>query len=113
MARNLGSNEVGDWDAYFLFGSTAAWDEEPTELAAKGSTVLGWPSRNASTLPRDFISNPYDDGYVFVMRDEGELLHLVSGGEVRGWYGLCRSPTGAGPTTPTKPTAAAPAALVR
>jgi hypothetical protein len=50
LAKNLGSNEVGDWDAYFLFGSQATWDKKPTELAGKGSTVLGEGRRLAEEI---------------------------------------------------------------
>lgn len=52
LANNLGSNEVGDWDAYFLFSSRAAWDAEPTELAGKGSTVLGEGRRLAEEIAK-------------------------------------------------------------
>jgi hypothetical protein len=52
LAKNLGSNEVGDWDAYFLFGSRASWDDEPNELAGKGSTVLGEGRRLAEEIAK-------------------------------------------------------------
>jgi hypothetical protein len=45
----LGDHETGDlgspggvvWDAYFLFGPDARWDEEPSDLAAAGEPIIG------------------------------------------------------------------------
>jgi hypothetical protein len=44
----LADHETGDlggggvvWDAYFLFGPDARWDDEPTDLRAAGRPIVG------------------------------------------------------------------------
>jgi len=49
LGRWLADRETGDvgspgsvvWDAYFLFGPDARWNEEPTDLLAAGAPIIG------------------------------------------------------------------------
>ena len=53
--RWLADHETGDlgspggvlWDAYFLFGADARWDDEPTGLLAAGDPIIGETDRLA------------------------------------------------------------------
>jgi hypothetical protein len=39
FAQNVDRYEGVSWDAYYLYGANAQWDEVPTGLVASGSTV--------------------------------------------------------------------------
>ncbi len=40
------------WDAFFVFGEDAVWDERPTGLLSSGSTVIGNTDDLADALAR-------------------------------------------------------------
>ncbi len=41
FVAHLPANQANDWDAYWLFGSTATWTTQPPPLISSGSTVIG------------------------------------------------------------------------
>jgi hypothetical protein len=41
FVAHLPANQASDWDAYWLFGSTATWTKQPPPLISSGSTVIG------------------------------------------------------------------------
>ena len=41
FVAHLPGNQANDWDAYWLFGSTATWTTQPPPLISSGSTVIG------------------------------------------------------------------------
>jgi hypothetical protein len=38
---HLPDNQADDWDAYWLFGSSATWTTQPPPLTSSGSSVIG------------------------------------------------------------------------
>ena len=38
---HLPDNQASDWDAYWLFGPTATWANQPPPLLSSGSSLIG------------------------------------------------------------------------
>ena len=41
FVAHLPDNQADDWDAYWLFGPTATWANQPPPLLSSGSSVIG------------------------------------------------------------------------
>ncbi len=41
FVAHLPDNQADDWDAYWLFNSTATWANQPPPLISSGSSVIG------------------------------------------------------------------------
>ncbi len=50
LVANLPDNQAGDWDAYWVFDSTANWTKEPPALISSGSSVIGESETLASSI---------------------------------------------------------------
>jgi hypothetical protein len=65
LGRWLADHETGGvgreggvvWDAYFLFGPDARWDDEPTDPLAAGAPIIGETGKLGSEARRLLISS--------------------------------------------------------
>jgi hypothetical protein len=41
FVAHLPDNQASDWDAYWLFGPSATWKNQPPPLISSGSSLIG------------------------------------------------------------------------
>jgi hypothetical protein len=50
LVAHLPDNQADDWDAYWLFGTTATWTSQPPSLISSGSSVIGQKDALAQSI---------------------------------------------------------------